>query len=97
MCTKAGWSGVFQALTNDQPPDCDPTISSPSHKGDCGDMAIATPFLVSYVIITSFVVVRISKFLFSAFLISYYHLDKYVYCSNIRKFFSSTRRCATSK
>ncbi|CAF5131230.1 unnamed protein product, partial [Rotaria magnacalcarata] len=21
MCTTAGWSGVFQALTNDQPPD----------------------------------------------------------------------------
>ncbi|CAF4469895.1 unnamed protein product [Rotaria sp. Silwood2] len=58
MCTTAGWSGVFQALTNDQPPDCDPTISTPSHKGDCGDTIIATPFLVSYVIITSLVVVN---------------------------------------
>ena len=59
MCTAAGWSGVYQGLTNEQPPDCDPTISSPSHKGDCGDATIATPFLVSYVIITSLVVVRI--------------------------------------
>ncbi|CAF2652450.1 unnamed protein product [Rotaria sp. Silwood2] len=58
MCTTAGWSGVFQALTNDHPPDCDPTLKTPSHKGDCGDTAIATPFLVSYVIITSLVVVN---------------------------------------
>jgi hypothetical protein len=63
MCTTAGWSGVFQALSNDRPPDCDPTIKSPSNKGDCGDTAIATPFLVSYVIITSLVVVRIFFFL----------------------------------
>ncbi|CAF4115910.1 unnamed protein product, partial [Rotaria sordida] len=55
MCTTAGWSGVFQALTNDHPPDCDPTLNTPSHKGDCGNAAIATPFLVSYVIITSLV------------------------------------------
>ncbi|CAF3197615.1 unnamed protein product [Rotaria sp. Silwood2] len=58
MCTTAGWSGVFQALTNDRPPDCDPTINTPSNKGDCGDTAIATPFIVSYVIITSLVVVN---------------------------------------
>ncbi|CAF3621273.1 unnamed protein product [Rotaria sp. Silwood1] len=58
MCTTAGWSGVFQALTNDRPPDCNPTINTPSNKGDCGDAAIATPFIVSYVIITSLVVVN---------------------------------------
>ncbi|CAF3995487.1 unnamed protein product [Rotaria sordida] len=58
MCTTAGWSGVFQALTNDQPPDCDPTLNTPSHKGDCGNPAIATPFLVSYVIITSLIVIN---------------------------------------
>ncbi|CAF4807671.1 unnamed protein product [Rotaria socialis] len=58
MCTTAGWSGVYQALTNDQPPDCDPTLNTPSHKGDCGDTAIATPFVVTYVIITSLVVVN---------------------------------------
>ncbi|CAF2134529.1 unnamed protein product, partial [Rotaria magnacalcarata] len=58
MCTTAGWSGVFQALTNDQPPDCDPALDLPSNKGDCGDSTIATPFLVSYVIITSFIMVN---------------------------------------
>ncbi|CAF4385658.1 unnamed protein product, partial [Adineta steineri] len=58
MCTTAGWSGVFQALTNDQQPDCDPTIKSPSNNGDCGNFAIATPFLVTFVIITSLVVIN---------------------------------------
>lgn len=62
MCTKAGWSGVFQALTNDKPPDCDPTLSLPSSRGNCGDTAIATPFLVTYVIITSLVVVWFYEF-----------------------------------
>jgi hypothetical protein len=37
LYTTAGWSGVFRALTNDRPPDCDPTIKSSSHIGDCGD------------------------------------------------------------
>ncbi|CAF4223967.1 unnamed protein product, partial [Rotaria sordida] len=60
MCTTAGWSGVFQALTNDQPPDCDPTINTPSRKGDCGNTAIATPFLESYVIIITSLVVIIA-------------------------------------
>jgi hypothetical protein len=59
MCTTAGWSGVFQAITNSEPPDCDPSLNTPSNKGDCGDTLIAIPFLVSYVIITSLVVVRI--------------------------------------
>ena len=49
MCTSAGWSVVFQSLRNDRPPDCDPTISLLSHKDDCGNTAIAIPFLVSYV------------------------------------------------
>jgi len=61
MCTTAGWSGVLQALTNDRPPDCDPTLKSPSHRGDCGTTAIAVPFLVSYLIISSLVVVRKSN------------------------------------
>jgi hypothetical protein len=71
MCTTAGWSSVLQGLTNDQPPDCDPTIATPSNKGDCGDKTIATPFLVSYVIITSLVVVRIFFSKFSDFLLSF--------------------------
>jgi hypothetical protein len=64
MCTTAGWSGVLQALTNDKPPDCDPTIKLPSHRGDCGNIAIAIPFLVSYLIISSLVVVRTEDFFF---------------------------------
>ncbi|CAF1586722.1 unnamed protein product, partial [Adineta ricciae] len=58
MCTTAGWSGVLQALTNDKPPDCDPSLKSPSHRGDCGSTAIAVPFLVTYLIISSLVVVN---------------------------------------
>ena len=58
MCTTAGWSGVLQALTNDKEPDCDPYKISPSNRGDCGSVAIAIPFLVSYLIISSLVVVR---------------------------------------
>jgi len=67
MCTTAGWSGVLQALTNDQQPDCDPTLNTPSQNGDCGDMVIAIPFLVSFVIITSLVVVRTKLILISNF------------------------------
>ena len=64
MCTNAGWSVVYQGLTNDEPPDCDPTIKLPSHRGDCGNTVIAALFLVSYVIIISLVVVRILELLF---------------------------------
>ena len=59
LCTSAGWYVFYQGFTNDGPPDCDPNISLPSHRGDCGNTAIAIPFLVSYVIITSLIVVRI--------------------------------------
>ena len=97
MCTTAGWSGVFQGLTNDQPPDCDPTLKTPSGRGDCGDTAIATPFLVSYVVIASFIVVNISKIWFEEFPLSYYPLGKHVYCSHTGKLLSSTRRCAGGK
>lgn len=96
MCTTAGWSGVLQALTNDQEPDCDPFKKTPSNRGDCGSTAIAIPFLVSYLIISSLVVVRISlvRILLSN---EYSSLGQYVYCRDFRKFFSSSRRCATSK
>lgn len=57
MCTTAGWSGVLKALTNDRPPDCDPTKKLPSSRGDCGNTALAVPYLVSYLIISSLVVV----------------------------------------
>lgn len=60
LCTSAGWSSVLKALTNDYPPDCDPTKQTPSQisKGNCGNSSIAIPFLVSYLIITFLVVVN---------------------------------------
>lgn len=101
MCTTAGWSGVLQALTNDRPPDCDPALKLPSNRGDCGSTAIAVPFLVSYLIISSLVVVRFfynrRLLLVSFFLMYLIILGEYVYCSYFRKFFSSSRRCSTSK
>ncbi len=63
MCTTAGWSRVFQALSNDRSLNCDPNMKTLSNRGDCDDAAIATQFLVSYVIITSFVVVSLSSFI----------------------------------
>lgn len=57
MCTTAGWSGVFQALTNDHEPDCDPLKKTGSNRGDCGNPVVAVPFLVTYLIISSLVVV----------------------------------------
>ncbi len=57
MCTSAGWSGVFEALIHDKPPDCDPSKKFSSNRDDCGNIAIAVPFLVSYLIISSLVVV----------------------------------------
>ncbi len=60
MCTSAGWSSVLKALTNDAPPDCDPNKPTASQisKGDCGNSAIAIPFLVSYLIISFLVVIN---------------------------------------
>lgn len=60
LCTSAGWSSVLKALTNENPPSCDPTKSSMSQisKGNCGNSTIAIPFLVSYLIISFLVVVN---------------------------------------
>ena len=70
MCTTAGWSGVFQALTNDKPPDCDPYKRNSQNRGDCGNIAIAVPFLVTYLIISSLVVVtKISDCVFRSLII----------------------------
>ncbi|CAF0790592.1 unnamed protein product [Brachionus calyciflorus] len=60
LCTSAGWSSVLKTLTNDSPPDCDPTIPTPSQisKGNCGNSSVAIPYLVSYLIISFLVVVN---------------------------------------
>lgn len=94
MCTTAGWSGVLQALTNDRPPDCDPTIKSPSNRGDCGNMAIAIPFLVSYLIISSLVVVRLNDLKYQ---IDRSSLGQYVHCRDLGELLSGPRRCPTGK
>ncbi|CAF1331021.1 unnamed protein product [Adineta steineri] len=49
ICTTFSRPGVYQPLRNDRQPDCDSTIKSPSNNGDHGNMAIATPFLVTFV------------------------------------------------
>ena len=75
MCTTAGWSGVFQALTNVRPPDCDPTIISPSHKGDCGDTAycntISCQLCYNYFSCCSKNFENFSSYLFLDFILSF--------------------------
>lgn len=95
MCTTAGWSGVLQALTNDQEPDCDPYKKTPSNRGDCGSTAIAIPFLVSYLIISSLVVVRLEDF--HGVSIEPCALGEYVHRRDSGELLSSSRRCATGK
>ena len=60
LCTSAGWSGVLEAITNDDHPHCDPNITthSTNSKGNCGNTSVAVPFLVSYLIISFLVVVN---------------------------------------
>lgn len=60
LCTSAGWSGVLEAITNDEPPHCDPTKETFSQisQGDCGNQGVAIAFLVSYLIISYLVVIN---------------------------------------
>jgi len=61
LCTSGGWSVLLHALTNENQPDCDPNKNSTSlqlTRGDCGSSVLATIFLVSYVVITFFVVIN---------------------------------------
>jgi hypothetical protein len=54
-------SSVLVALTNDHPPFCDPhknTTSPVASRGDCGNSTIAIPYLVSYLIISYLVVIK---------------------------------------
>ncbi|KAI0978733.1 hypothetical protein GJ496_009854, partial [Pomphorhynchus laevis] len=54
----AGWADVLKALSNHKPPDCDPTLKNPSGRGDCGNPTIAVPFLVTYLFVSSFLVIN---------------------------------------
>ena len=60
LITSAGWSELHKALTNDQPPYCNPNKPTKSQisKGDCGNSLFANIFLVSYLIINFLVVVN---------------------------------------
>jgi voltage-gated sodium channel type II alpha len=60
LCTSAGWNNILRALTNDNPPYCDPSIETAStiSKGNCGNKSVAIAFLVSYLIISFLVVVN---------------------------------------
>lgn len=60
LCTSAGWASVLKALTNDRPPDCDPTVPTLSQisKGNCSNSSIAIPYLVSYLVISFLVVIN---------------------------------------
>ncbi len=50
----------MKALTNDQPPYCNPNKYNPLSiaRGDCGNSVVAIIFLVSYLIISFLVVVN---------------------------------------
>jgi voltage-gated sodium channel type II alpha len=61
LCTSAGWNALLDSLSHEGPPFCDPNMKTNTSlftKGDCGSMALATPFLISFIIITFFVVLN---------------------------------------
>lgn len=60
LCTSAGWSGVLEAITNDNAPYCNPNLTTYSQisSGDCGNTSVAVPFLISYLIISFLVIVN---------------------------------------
>ena len=63
LCTSAGWSGVFRAITNDAPPFCDPTIKTHSQiaEGNCGNSGVAHGYIVTYIIINFLVIANMYK------------------------------------
>ena len=62
VCTSAGWNVLLDSLSHEGLPFCDPNVKTNSSqsltKGTCGSMALATPFLVTFIIITFFVVLN---------------------------------------
>ena len=61
LCTSGGWSVLLDSLSRENPPYCNPNITNTSVnliRGDCGSMVLAVPFLVSFVIVTFFVVIN---------------------------------------
>ena len=58
ISTSAGWNGVLAALMVESEPLCTPHPKDPGKPSDCGNAAVAVPFLVSYLIITFLVIVN---------------------------------------
>ncbi|KAH9426448.1 hypothetical protein DERP_011017, partial [Dermatophagoides pteronyssinus] len=54
MSTSAGWDNVLAAIMDEN--DCTPT--GPDGEGDCGNRGIAIAFLVSYLIISSLIIIN---------------------------------------
>jgi hypothetical protein len=61
LCTSGGWSVLLDSLSRENPPYCNPNITNTSNyftQGDCGSKVLAIPFLVSFVVVTFFVVIN---------------------------------------
>ena len=61
LCTSGGWSVLLDAISHEGPPFCNPNITNNSSeltRGDCGSMTLAIPYLVSFVVVTFFIVIN---------------------------------------
>ena len=62
LCTSGGFSVLLESLTREKYPFCNPNVTTNSSHftfGDCGRSSVAIPFLVSYVVVTFFVVINL--------------------------------------
>ena len=61
LCTSGGWSVLLDAISHEGPPFCNPNITTNSSEltqDDCGSMTLAIPYLVSFVVVTFFIVIN---------------------------------------
>ena len=56
ISTTAGWNSILAGLMNDSPPGCDPHLTK--DYGDCGNTTMAIVFLITYLIVSSIVVIN---------------------------------------
>ncbi|RDD37340.1 Sodium channel protein 60E [Trichoplax sp. H2] len=57
LSTSAGWNDVLHDLMV-QPPDCNNSATAFSWNGDCGNPPVAITFLITYIFITTFVLIN---------------------------------------
>lgn len=57
LSTSAGWNDVLEDLMV-QPPHCNSTATTFSANGNCGNPALAVTFLITYIFITTFVLIN---------------------------------------